>query len=159
MKCFVHHGGSIGSMPGNAERTGRRSAARYGAIAATCTKRSPAMIATIENSRTQRVPSTSSLRMFWIVLKPISGRNSPKAISAVTPASRSARTTSKRGAGTAGATASSGMSHLLDVGAAEKALRQEDHHDREDRERGHVLVSERYVFAPQRLDDADQQPA
>src|SRR5215813_11954044 len=115
---------------------------------ATCTKRSPAMIATSANSRGQRVSSTSSLRMFWTVLKPISGRNRPNAMSAVMPASRSARATSEGGAA-ADVGASSGISHLLDVGAAEQALRQEDHHDCQDREGGHVLVGERDVFAPQ----------
>src|SRR5262249_56592739 len=115
------------------------------------------MVGTTLIRRRQRVSNTSSLRMLVIVLKPISGTNSPSEISAVTPASRNARR--RRGGGAAGAMASSGISHLLHVGPAENALRHEDHHDRQDRKGGNVLVGEGHVFAPQGLDDADQEAA
>src|SRR5438067_7451269 len=85
----------------------------------------------------QRVSNTSSLRMFCTVLKPISGRNRPKAISPASAASRSARMISTRDAG---GDASTVISHFLHVRPAENALRQEDHGDREDRERRDVLV-------------------
>src|SRR5262245_19388430 len=135
--------------------SGRRSS-RNGAIATTCRKRRPAMIATSVNRRPKRVSSTSSLRMFWTVLKPISGRNSPNAMSAVSAVSRKARM--RRGGAMEWAT-SSRISTFLHVGPAENALRQEDHHDRQNREGGHVFVGARHVFGPQRLDDADQEPA
>src|SRR5664279_4939545 len=48
-------------------------------------------MAVIANSSGQRVSRIRSLRMSVTVWKPISGRNSPKARSVVTPASRSAR--------------------------------------------------------------------
>jgi hypothetical protein len=62
-----------------------------------------ATIATSMASKGQRVSSTSSLWIFWTVLKPISGSNRPKAMRPVHPASRSARTTSRRGEGAASA--------------------------------------------------------
>ena len=55
-------------------RSARR--ASQGAIRIAYRKRPPAMIATSAASNGQRVSSTSSLRMFWTVLKPISGSNS-----------------------------------------------------------------------------------
>src|SRR5262245_57059144 len=116
----------------------------------------PAMTATSAASSGQRVSRTSSLWMFWTVLKPISGRNSPNAISAVTAVSRSARTMSTRATG---ADASGAISHLLHVGPAEDALRQEDHGDGENGEGGDVLVVDGEVRRPQGLDETDEQSA
>ena len=48
------------------------------------------------------------------------------------------------------------ISDLLDFRAAEQALRQEDHHHDQDRERGDVLVVGREVGRPERLDQADE---
>src|SRR6266852_8990558 len=128
----------------------RRSS--HGASRSAWRNRPPVMIATSAASRGQRVSRTSSLWMFWTVLKPISGSNSPNAMRPVNAACLSARTTSTRGAASA-------ISHLLHVRAAEDALRQEDHGDGENREGGNVLVVAGNIGRPHRLDQADQKPA
>src|SRR5690242_3622098 len=128
----------------------RRSS--QGASRSACRNRPPVMMATSAASRGQRVSRTSSLWMVWAVVKPVSGRNRPNATRPVIAACRSARTTSTRGA-------SSAISHLLHVRAAEDALRQEDHGDGENREGGNVLVVAGNVGRPQGLDQADQKPA
>src|ERR1019366_472162 len=115
-------------------------------------------MATIENSSGQRVVRTSSLRMSCAVSKPISGRNSPKASKAVTPASRSARATSTRRS-SAPSCAPPGISHLLDIRPAEQALRQEDQGDGEHGEGGDVLVVDGKIGRPHGLDQADQNAA
>src|SRR5947207_9076523 len=114
------------------------------------------MIATSAASNGQRVSSTISLRMFWTVLKPIRGSNSPNVIRAVMAAWRSAPIMSTR---EAGADASSAISHLLHIRSPEDALRQEDHGDGENGEGGNVLVVDREVGRPEGLDQADQQAA
>ena len=94
--------------------------------------------------------------MFWTVLKPISGRKRPNAISAATQCRR--ERASETGAVAAGDAAS--PSHTFSTsGPAEDALRQEDHGDREDRKGGDVLVVDRQIGRPQGLDQADQQSA
>src|SRR5450432_1456215 len=97
-------------------------------------------------SKPKRVSRPSCWSMFWTVTKPISGRNRPKASSAVHPASRSARTTSMREICT-----SALMSHLLDVRAPEQALRQEDQGDGQDTERRHILVVDGKIRRPHGL--------
>src|SRR5882757_7506049 len=109
------------------------------------------MIATSAASNGQRVSRTSSLRMFWTVLKPIRGRNRPKAIRPANAASRSARTMSTRAAD---GDASSVISDLLHVRPAENALRQEDHGDRQNRECGDVLVVGGEIRRPHGLDQS-----
>src|SRR5690348_16993546 len=110
-------------------------------------------MATSVNRNIPRQVTTISLRILEIAWKPISGRNRPKAISAVSPASRNAAATGF------GAFMTSGMSDLLDVRTAEQALRQEDQRDRKHREGGDVLVVEREVGRPHRLDQADEDAA
>src|ERR1700755_2389548 len=90
----------------------------------------------------------------WTVGKPISGRNRPKAITAVSPASRSARATS-----TLRLCGPVAMSDLLDVRPAEQALRQEDQGDGKHRKRRDVLVVDREIGGPERLDQPDEQAA
>src|SRR4051812_5086261 len=48
---------------------------------------------------------------------------------------------------------------LFDFGPAEDARGHEDQHDGKDRKGGHVLVLDREVSGPQRLDQADNEPA
>src|SRR5205085_11471937 len=110
----------------------------HGAITSEWASFAATMIATNVSSSGRRVSSSSSLRMFCTVLKPISGRNSAKAMRAVSKASFSARPTSRRPA--VDADAGSAISDLLHFRTAEQALRQEDERDREDREGGDVLV-------------------
>src|SRR5438128_5149916 len=116
------------------------------------------MIATMASSSGMRVSSSSSLRMFCTVLKPISGSSSANAISAVKAASLSARATfervSDRGRAVSGA--ATAMSHLLHFRAPEQALRQEDQRDRQNGERRDVLVVDRKISRPHRFDEADQ---
>src|ERR1700704_2653260 len=50
-------------------------------------------------------------------------------------------------------------SDFFDFGPAEQAGRKEDQHDDQDRERGDVLVFDREVGRPQRLDQPDQESA
>src|SRR5262245_37520938 len=120
----------------------------------------------------QRVSSSSSLRMFWTVLKPISGRNRPNASSPATAASRSARVmlvpslpfrgrvVGRAPTGWGGCPcASTAISHLLDFRPAQYALGEEDQRDGEDREGGDILVVDGEIGRPQGLDQADQQPA
>src|SRR5215469_13233642 len=109
-------------------------------------------MATKVASRPKRVSRISVLLRFWTVRKPISGRNSPKASSAVQAASRSARATSMRVFGAAL------MSDLLDVRAPEQALRQEDQRDNQNAERRHVLVVDGKIRRPHRLDKPDEEP-
>src|SRR5215510_12012085 len=140
---------------GACSRRGRRARrASQGAIRSAWRKRPPAMIATIAASNGQRVSRMSSLRMFWTVLKPISGSNRPNAMRPVIVAWRSARTTSTR---EANGDASCAISHLLHVRPAEDALRQEDHGDGEDGEGGDILVVGREIRRPHGLDETDQQ--
>src|SRR3954454_8143021 len=100
------------------------------------------MIATMASSSGMRVSSSSSLRMFWMVLKPISGSSSAKAISAVKTASLSARAVFERAAvwGRAVSGAGPAMSHLLPFRPPEQALWQEDQRDGKNREGRDVLV-------------------
>src|SRR6185312_6849167 len=91
-----------------------------GSIASAKQRRPQPMMATSVNRNVPRHVTTISLRMLEIAWKPISGRNRAKAISAVSPASRNAAATGF------GAFVTSVMSDLLDVRAAEQALRQED---------------------------------
>src|SRR5438445_738559 len=139
--------------PDGGRRADRASA---GPITSACSRRPPATSATSVASSGQGVSSTSSLRMFWTVTKPISGRNSPNAMRPAKAASRSARATA---GAEAECCASAAMSHLLHVGPAKNALRQEDHGDGKNRKGGDVLVVARNVFGPERLDHADQKPA
>src|SRR6266567_5791483 len=132
-------------------RSARRS--RHGSTTSEPNSLAAVMTATNASSSGKRVSSSSSLRMFCTVLKPISGRNSAKVISAVRPASLSALPTSTRGA------VATLMSYLLDFGPPEQALRQEDQRDGEDREGRDVLVVDREVGRPHGLDQADQQAA
>src|SRR5229473_2382925 len=97
-------------------------------------KRPPAMIATRIASSGQRVSRMSSLWIFWTVLKPMSGRNRPKAMRAATAASRHARIKSRR------SDASSAISHFLHVWSAQQTLRQEDHGNRENGKGGDILI-------------------
>src|SRR5262245_33883521 len=122
------------SMRGRCAATASR-----GAMMKSCRNRKPATMATRTRSKGQRVSSTSSLRMFWTVSKPISGTSSAKVRRAVMPVWRKAPARS-------GLDEETGISHLFDVGPAEDALRQEDHHDDENRKGGHVLIGARYVF-------------
>src|SRR5947208_9598659 len=100
------------------------------------------MIATMASSSGMRNSSSSSLRMFCTVLKPLSGSSSAKAIRAVKTASLSARAVFERAAvcGRAVSGAATAMSHLLHFRPSEQALWQEDQRDGEDRERRDVLV-------------------
>src|SRR5262249_53350743 len=127
-----------------------------GAIRIACRKRPAAMIATSAASSGQRVSSTISLRMFWTVLKPISGSKSPNAMRPVIAAWRSAPTISTR---EAGGGASSAISHLLHIRSAEDALRHEDHGDGENGEGGDILVVDGEIRRPHGLDEPDQQAA
>src|SRR5882762_5332445 len=132
-------------------RNARRS--RHGSTTSEPNNLAAVMTATNESRSGMRVSSSSSLRMFCTVLKPIRGRNSAKVISAVSPASFSALPTSTRGA------VATLMSYLLDFGSSQQALRQEDQRDGEDRERRDVLVIDREVGRPHGFDQADQQSA
>src|SRR4051812_34716814 len=154
---------SVAGLPQRA-RTGRRrsgtricgrcaGSASRGTITGRSRKRKTETTATRAKSSGQRVSSTSSLRMFWTVLKPMSGNSSPKVRSAVTAVWRKAPAISVAAEG------SSDISHLLDIGPAEDALRHENHHNGEDRERGHVLVVVGDKCRPQRFDETDQEPA
>src|SRR3954464_9545244 len=100
------------------------------------------MIATMASSSGMRVSSSSSLRMFCTVLKPISGSSSAKEISAVKTASLNARAVFERAAvrGRAVSGAAAAMSHFLHFRPPEQALRQEDQRDRQNRECGDILV-------------------
>src|SRR5258705_13975021 len=109
-------------------------------------------MATKANSICQRVSRTISLRMFWTVRNPISGSSRKKASTAVSPASMIAARRAARAAGAA-------MSDFLDIRPAEQALGQEDERDGEDRKSRDVLVVGREIGRPQRLDQADQEPA
>src|SRR6516162_1937115 len=92
--------------------------------------------------------------MLTTVSKPMRGSSSAKARAALAAVLRSAPPNRE-----VGDDGSSPISYLLDVGPAEDALGQEDHHDRKDREGGSVLVGVRHVFGPERLDHAAQQAA
>src|SRR6266567_4994500 len=127
--------------------------ASQGPITSEYTNRPPAMSPTSTKKSPQRVSRTSSLRMFWTVLKPINGNRRPNARRPVKRASRSARPIS----GPANFCAASGISDLFDIGPAEDALWQEDHGDGENREGGDVLIGAGDVFGPQRFDHADQE--
>src|SRR5262245_65512394 len=109
------------------------------------------MIATSAASNGQRVSRTSSLRMFWTVLKPISGSSRPNAMRPVIAAWRSAPTTREVSPDALGA-----MSHLFHVRSAEDALRQEDHGDSEDGEGGDIIIVGGAIRRPHGLDHTTQ---
>src|SRR5260370_17885153 len=92
--------------------------------------------------------------MLWTVLKPISGSSSPKAMSAVIAVWRSARARSTREAG-----GDASISHLLHIRSPEDPLRQEDHGYGENGEGSDVLVVDREIRRPHRLDQPDQKAA
>src|SRR6185312_10789656 len=118
-----------------AVRTGiARRRASQGSITSENSRRPAPTIAVMVKSSGQRVSSASSLRILETVNRPISGRNRPKASSAVIPASRNARGTSTR------SLCAPLISHLFDVRPAEQALRQEDQRDGQHGECGDVLV-------------------
>src|SRR4051812_14116496 len=90
----------------------------------------------------------------------------PKVIAVQSAASFTARTRSAEPrAVTAGALRGAvwealvAISNLLDLGAPENAGGHEDEHDGKDRERRHVLVFDREVGRPERLDEPDDQAA
>src|SRR6516225_2275887 len=116
-------------------------------------KRPAAMMATKAANSGQRVSSTSSLWMFRTVLKPMSGRKRPQETRAAMPASRAARTRSER------SDTARGISDLLHFRPAQQPLRQEDHGNGKNGERRDILVVGREICRPQRLDQADKQPA
>src|SRR6478672_6141464 len=127
-----------------AGRALRRS--RHGATTSAPNSWAAVISATMVSSSGKRVSSSSSLRMFCTVLKPISGRNSTKDMAAVIAALFSAAAMSMRGAAPATASGAATLtSHLLDVGPPEQALRQEDQRDGEDREGRDVLVVDREI--------------
>src|SRR6267154_3769550 len=144
---------AVRRLSGILTRGRRAGSASRGAITARCRKRKAATTATRAKSSGQRVSSTSSLRMFWTVSKPTSGSRSPKVKSAVIAVWR------KAPARPVAAEGSADILHLLDIGPTEDALRHENHHNGEDRESGHVLVGAGHILRPQRLDEADQEPA
>src|SRR5664279_3218449 len=102
---------------------------------------------TMAKNNGQRVVRISSLRMSTTVLKPISGRNKPKARSAVMPASVKARLSLLRSI-----VARAVISYLFDVGPAEQALRQENQRDREHGEGRDVLVVDGKIGRPHGFD-------
>src|SRR5882757_8996563 len=129
--------GTFGSA--TAGRRARR--ARHGSIAREPVSFAAVISATIASRSGKRVSSSSSLRMFCTVRKPISGRNRKKDISAVTAAPLSARATSTRArCGRAVCCAATLISHLLHFRPPQQPLRQEDQRDDEDRKGGDVLV-------------------
>src|SRR5262249_43109902 len=128
------------------------SAPREGPTATSCRKRNPAIVSTTAMRRGNRLSRMSSLRILTTVSKPISGRNRPNATSAVAAVWRNAPRRGRRAA-----RATSSMSHLFDVGAAENALRQKDHDDGKNREGRHILIGAGDVFRPERLDHTDEQ--
>src|SRR3954447_18475007 len=96
------------------------------------------------------------------------GIESPNVTSAARPASLSAAMMSgpavRDAAGVATGVMVRGASmavplNLFDFGPAEDARRHEDQHDGEDREGGHVLVFDREIGRPQRLDEPNDDPA
>src|SRR5215211_8030244 len=99
-------------------------------------------MATTTSSRDKRVSSSSSLRMFCTVWKPMSGRKRPNASSPASAVSFTARAISIR---FSGPDVSAAMSHLLDFRPPEDALGQEDQRYGQDREGGDVLVVDREV--------------
>src|SRR5471030_758928 len=109
---------------------------------------------TMAKNSGQRVVRINSLRMSCSVLNAISGRNSPKARSAVTPASVNALLSLPRSL-----EACALISHLLDVRPAEQALRQENQCDGEHGEGGDILVVDGEICRPHGLDQADQNTA
>src|ERR1051326_1572946 len=118
---------------------------RQGATRSDPRNRATATTATRVNSSDQRVSSTSSLRMFWTVFRPVSGRNRPSASRPANPAFFPARATATR---EVLGGASAGMSHLLDFRPAENALGQEDQGDRENGKRGDILVINAEIGGP-----------
>src|SRR5205807_5478204 len=116
-------------------RSARRS--RHGSITSEPNSLAAVMTATIASSSGMRVSSSSSLRMFCTVLKPISGNSSAKAINAVNapPLRARARFGPVVEWGRAVSGAATAISHLLHFRPPEQALRQEDQRDGEDRKR------------------------
>src|SRR5512139_53338 len=106
-----------------------RRRACHGARNSAVNRRPTPTTATIENNRPQRVSSTSLLLMSLMVSNPTSGSRTAKVIAAVRQASLSAWTRS-----TLVRSVALSMSDLLDIGAAEQALRQEYQGDRQHRE-------------------------
>src|SRR6202034_3747373 len=91
------------------------------------------------------------------------GKHRPKATSPAAAALRSAGTNCAAvAAGTAISEVCEGaliVSNLLDFRPAENAGRHEDQGDRQDHERGHILVVRREVGRPEHLYEADQEAA
>src|SRR6202034_301043 len=111
-------------------------------------------MATKANSSGHRVVRISSLLPVTPVRKPISGRNRANAIRPVKAASRSAPAASTRSL-----CAPAAMSNLLDIRPAEQALRQEDQGDRQHGKSRDILIVDRKIGRPERLDQADQEAA
>src|SRR5215210_3704565 len=96
------------------------------------------------------------------------GIDSPSVTSAARPASfrapaRSEPTDAPVAGAAVGAMVRGGsiaaLLNLFDFGPAEDARGHEDQHDSEDREGGYVLVLDREISGPQRLDETDDEPA
>src|SRR5215468_10799366 len=140
-------------------RGGKSSAPRASRGASTSTemKRMAAMLPTNANNSGQRVVTTSASRILVVVLKPTSGRNTPSAISAVSPVSRSAPAKRVRILAPPGCMPP--MSDLLDVGPAQQPLGQENQGDCQYGESGDILVVDREVSRPQRFNQSDQKTA
>src|SRR3984893_3691373 len=117
------------------------------------------MMATMANSSGQRVVRTSRLLPSTPVKNPISGNSTPNAIKPVKPASRNAPVISTRPLCAPACLKAACISDLLDIRAAEQALRQEDQGDGQHGERGDVLVVDGKVGRPEGLDQADQEAA
>src|ERR1700687_2155315 len=112
-------------------------------------------IATRMPSVPNRGVSSSAPDGPWSVRMPINSENSPNAVAAATTAFLSAARRSRTGL-----TRMMWLpSHFLDFRAAENAGRQEDQHDHQDREGGDVLVFDREIGRPERLDEPDEQAA
>src|ERR1700740_420759 len=116
-----------------------------------------AMLPTKANSNGQRVARIRTFVISVTVSKPTSGRNTPSAISAVSPVSRSA--SPKRVRMFAPANCMPPISDLLDVRPALHPLRQENQSDCQHRESGDIFVVDRKISRPQRFDQADEKPA
>src|SRR5436190_11009216 len=109
-------------------------------------------------SSLKRVLTTSAPVGPWSVCRPTISENRPKATSAASVASFSAPASESFWVAAWLLTAGP-RSHLLDFRTAEDAGRQEDQYHDQDREGGDVLVFDREVGRPERLDQADQQTA
>src|SRR6185437_13963169 len=145
--CFRHFG--IAAMDGR--RTRRAS---QGSITSEYARRAMNTTMTTARSNSPRVFRTRLLRKSVTVWKPISGRKRPKASSAVTAASRSARIMSTRPE-----CAALGMSDLFDIRPPKQPLRQEDQCNCQYRKGGNVLVVDREIGRPHGFDQPNEQAA